>query len=352
MRRRRVFIFIGVLVLLAASIGQAGIENMRPEDILLTNHQNRPRMPQARYIGVAQTSVAIREWQSREAPSRGRIGEGEYVYIVDYEPEWLLVVKGDEDNWVSGYVLRHTVWDITTWMIGEMPYGSTPAAYTGVITKDTPLMGSTDIFGEVIQTLTKGTKVAILEIEDGWAKVIYWRQYAYFYADALEALTPVYDLDTAIQGDTISAFVSFYNLSQKGLNPNRMYNIALACDYISVTLWPGEEFSFNNVAGPYNAKGYLQAMSYFEGEAVPSSGGGTCQVSSTLYNVLLPLEGGITILHRRPHGPSGAVYLPHGVDAAVGSKNLNLIFRNDFPFTVRIEASAQDGVLYIALRKG
>ncbi|MBQ3134956.1 MAG: methionine adenosyltransferase domain-containing protein, partial [Oscillospiraceae bacterium] len=37
------------------------------------------------------------------------------------------------------------------------------------------------------------------------------------------------------------------------------------------------------------------------------------------YNALLPLTGrGIDILYRRAHGPSGATYLPHGVDAAVG----------------------------------
>ena len=37
------------------------------------------------------------------------------------------------------------------------------------------------------------------------------------------------------------------------------------------------------------------------------------------------------------------------MDAAVGSSNLNLIFRNDYDFPIRVDASAQDGALYISM---
>lgn len=307
-------------------------------------------MPEARYVGIAQTNLSIRAEMSKEAAAVGYYSEGDRAYVVDYEPNWLLVVKGDEDSWVCGYVPRHTVSDFTTYKAGELPYGTTPATYSAIIGQDTMLHTEPLEDSEAFFTLTKGTKVAILEIENGWAKVIYWRRYAYFYLDNIESLTPVYGVDTAESGDTISAFISFYNLSPDGLNPNRIINIAKACEYISIPLEPGMEFSFNGIAGPYRYnRGYLDGMSYFEGEAVPSVGGGTCQVSSTLYNVLLPLEEGITIVHRRAHGPAGASYLPHGVDAAVGNVTLDLIFRNDYDFPVRIEASSQDGVLYIAM---
>jgi vancomycin resistance protein YoaR len=62
----------------------------------------------------------------------------------------------------------------------------------------------------------------------------------------------------------------------------------------------------------------------------------------------LPL---MTILYRRPHGPAGATYLPHGVDAAVGNDSLNLRIRNDYDFPVRVEASAQDGALFMCIWK-
>ena len=83
------------------------------------------------------------------------------------------------------------------------------------------------------------------------------------------------------------------------------------------------------------------------GKTQPGYGGGTCQVSSTMYNCLMQLPG-ITILQRRPHGPSGAKYLPHGVDAAVGNSHLNFRFRNDYSFSIRVEGhSSSDGALLI-----
>ena len=81
------------------------------------------------------------------------------------------------------------------------------------------------------------------------------------------------------------------------------------------------------------------------GESVAGSGGGTCQVSTTLYNALLQLPEGISILYRHAHGPSGATYAPHGVDAAVGRSNvtggtikLNLEFQNVFSFRSSLTA--------------
>ena len=81
-------------------------------------------------------------------------------------------------------------------------------------------------------------------------------------------------------------------------------------------------------------------------------GGGTCQSSSTLYNTIRQLPG-ISILYRRPHGPGSARYLPQHTDAAVGNVNLNLVFRNDYDFPIRILAESDGrGVLTIQIFKG
>lgn len=357
MRRLLPLLIACALLIPAPSVGEETqmatlLERQQREVEAVAEAEAPAEMPIPRYAGISQTNLAIRTEMSQTAESVGTIQKDERVMVVSYEPEWLYVVRGTAEKWVSGYVLRHAVFDIKALDDGVLPYGTTPAAYSAVIGRQTTLRAEPSDGGQALQLLEPGTRMAVLEIQDGWAKVIYWRQYGYFHLGAAEALTPVYDESAARPGDTIAAFVSFYSQSEEGLNPNRMINIAKACEYISIPLEPGFEFSFNEIAGPYRpTRGYLEGMSYFEGRAVPSFGGGTCQVSSTLYNVLLALQDGITVVYRRAHGPSGATYLPHGVDAAVGNQTLDLVFRNDYPYTVQIEASSHGGVLYIAVRK-
>lgn len=309
-------------------------------------------MPKALYSGITTSSVFIRVERSKEADTVGHYTSGSKVMIIDYDPEWVTVVSGTERDWVTGYVLRHLITDIKQLEGTRLPFGATPARYVGRIARDTALYTEPNEDSEPFFTLTEGTPVAIIGLENGWAKVIYWRLYGYFYMGDVVDLYPVYDAELAKSGDMISAFMSFYNLKEDEMNLNRMENIRLACEYISIELEPGMEFSFDHIAGPYRGdRGYLEGLSYFEGETVPSSGGGVCQVSSTLYNVLLGLPEGIEVVYRRAHGPSGATYLPHGVDAAVGNETLNLVFRNNYSFSIQLEATPQDGVLYIAFRK-
>jgi len=107
-------------------------------------------------------------------------------------------------------------------------------------------------------------------------------------------------------------------------------------------LQPGQEFNANKVMGPYNPrKGYLKAGVLTEGTTTLGYGGGTCQVSSTLYNVLIQLPK-IQIKWRRPHGGNGASYLPIHCDAAVGNDALNLIFVNGYDFPIRILGTSND----------
>ena len=112
--------------------------------------------------------------------------------------------------------------------------------------------------------------------------------------------------------------------------------------------FPGEESAFcgTAIAVPYTlGNGYLEAGALSDGGTIQAPGGGTCQVSSTLYNVLLQLPR-ITIIQRRAHGDNGAPYLPMGQDAAVGNSELNLVFRNDYDFPIRLEGHTNyDGAL-------
>lgn len=317
-----------------------------------TIHRSGP-MPEPLYVGQIQFNVTIRAQMSREAEAVGYYSTGDRVYILDYEPEWLHVVKGEDGDWMEGYILRHAVDDVKRLAEDILPYGTTPAAYSARIVQDTPLYLEPDEDATPFFILKEGSRLAVLAIEDGWAQVIYWAAIRVF-PGGRRGGGPDPGVRPGRRGQRryMAAFHSFYNISTDSLNLNRMHNIAQACEYISIPLASGDAFAFNSVAGPYRySRGYLDGMSYFEGEAVLSVGGGTCQVSSTLYNVLLALDEGISVLYRRAHGPSGATYLPHGVDAAVGSDTLDLRFRNDFDFSVRIQAESCGGVLYIAMLK-
>ncbi|MDR0929424.1 MAG: VanW family protein [Oscillospiraceae bacterium] len=307
-------------------------------------------MPEALWAGRTRASLSVRPEMRRDAPVLYTYAKGQRVFILDYTPEWLKVVYGDAENFGTGYVLRHMVEDVKTVKSGAEPYGMVKNTYVAVVAKDTLLRTQPDAEGAVLCGLAAGSRVAIESIENGWARIPYWRQVGYVYVGELADLTPIYEADEAQPGDVISAFTTFFAFASPQLTINRAQNIATACRFISHPIAPGERFDFAESTEPYTLpRGYAEAVALFDGGTGTGMGGGVCQVSSTLYNVLLSLDGGIEVLLRRPHGPNGATYLPHGVDAAVGNETLNLIFRNTHRFPVRIDASAHNGVLYIAM---
>ncbi len=201
--------------------------------------------------------------------------------------------------------------------------------------------------------LNPGTRISIYMFYNGWAMVNYHREYGYIDPNELCDLIPVSPTDEELYEDCpIGAYTSYYNMAQTENNINRIHNIKVGCGYISKILYPGEKFNANDVMGPYGPKkNYKQAGVLTEGGAKLGYGGGTCQVSSTLYNVLIQLPG-IEIIYRRPHGGSGASYLPIHCDAAVGNDQINLIFENHYDFPILIDArSNDDGALCVCIYK-
>ena len=226
---------------------------------------------------------------------------------------------------------------------------------------ETALYAAPDADSEQLVTLAADSRLSIWQIEDGWAVVPYKRVVGYLYVGDIKQLEPVApNPDYAQAGDVISVFTTFYSLRTSELNLGRMENIRVGCGYINGTYASGYVFDFDAVAGPYRkSRGYKDSPVLINGESVAGSGGGTCQVSTTLYNALLQLPEGISIIYRHTHGPSGATYAPHGVDAAVGRSSptsgtikLNLEFQNTFDFPITIDCTVQNGALCIAIRKG
>ena len=99
----------------------------------------------------------------------------------------------------------------------------------------------------------------------------------------------------------VNGVIGEYSTSFKGSSSERIENIKLSSKALSGRLiMPGQTVSFNDVTGPRSKKaGYKEANVIFKGEFVPSTGGGVCQTSTTLYNALL--RANVAIVERTHH---------------------------------------------------
>ena len=132
---------------------------------------------------------------------------------------------------------------------------------------------------------------------------------------------------------------------------NRVFNIQKACDTLNgVVIKQGQEFSFNNTIGPMGEEnGYLKATGFdSNGKNIQISAGGMCQVSSTLYNVLLIY--GVEITERHPHSKR-VYYVPIDKDATVYYGSLDLKFINTLDADVIIYANTDGYTVNISMQK-
>lgn len=280
------------------------------------------------------------------------IPAGVWVKIHAVYPTYVLVTY--ESGRITGYVNRlciehPRVIDTET----TPPYGVDFNHFIAAIGAEAAPVTTLPGGGDTLITLYRGAKISFIGFENGYAKIIFHRQYGYIDSNLLTDLIPVYDHpEDAGCDNPIASYTSFYKITTDESNLNRIHNLKVACEKIcAITLQSGQELNFNRDIGPYRAsEGYKNAGQITEDGLVQGMGGGTCQVSSTLYNVVLQLPG-LNVLHRRAHGNNGASYLPIWVDAAVGNSEQNFRFRNEYDFPIRFETSVQDGAITIIMYK-
>ena len=219
-----------------------------------------------------------------------------------------------------------------------------------------------DTESNVVFTLGAGAMFSVWKFYDGWAVVDMWKTRGYVKATEIASMMPISPTDEPLGEDfPISAYTSFFKVPQDQKDKadkqdyiTRVKNIRFGCDRISENIiQPGGTFSDRDTMAPYNARRYGYVGDPDNGGLL---GGGTCQVSSTLYNVALKLPG-LKIVNRHPHGGDGACpYLPCHSDAAVGApdKGLWFSFTNTYPFPIRIETHVDDGgsLLIMIFRAG
>lgn len=136
----------------------------------------------------------------------------------------------------------------------------------------------------------------------------------------------------------INGKIASYSTIFKPWQKNRSYNLMLACKAINGYIFkPGEIFSYNKVVGPREKKfGFRDAPIFVNGEVEEDTGGGICQVSSTLYNAALLAN--LKISRRAPHSRP-VVYAPVGRDATVAYPSIDFKILNNTKAPIYISAS-------------
>lgn len=157
-------------------------------------------------------------------------------------------------------------------------------------------------------------------------------------ADTLKNIAPVI-------GDSVTPILD--------TGANRVNNIELSINAVNKKiLQPNEEFSFNNTVGPRTEeKGYEQAPIIVGTHKEMATGGGVCQLSTTLFNAAE--AAGLQIVERHTHSkPIG--YVPEGDDATIsyGTKDLKFINNRQFPIMLRAQTDGKTAHVWIIEKRG
>ena len=124
--------------------------------------------------------------------------------------------------------------------------------------------------------------------------------------------------------------------------PSRVFNVALAAKRVNYALIPpGEVFSFNKEIGEISSvTGYQSAYVIKDGRTVLGDGGGTCQVSTTMFRAAM--KAGLPIVARKAHSYRVGYYEQDsgpGIDATVYAPSADLKFLNDTPGHILIQTT-------------
>lgn len=152
-----------------------------------------------------------------------------------------------------------------------------------------------------------------------------------------ETVDPNMLLTQAYSNNTLAGT---YTTSFSGSSSNRINNIQVAADRINnMVIAPGQEVSFSQTILPRTAaNGYKKGGAYVGGKVVSVTGGGICQVSSTLYAALM--NAGVTVTERHPHSMTVG-YIPLGMDATIAGTSKDLKFRNNYNMPVYIQTAVE-----------
>ena len=154
-----------------------------------------------------------------------------------------------------------------------------------------------------------------------------------------------------VQKQEIETQISEFTTKIYTKDKKRQNNINITCSTLNDTyVESGETFSFCNTVGKATtSKGYEKADVFRDGEVIKALGGGNCQVSTTLYNAVLNVDG-LDVTERHKHSNS-VPYIENGKDAAVNYGSYDFKFVNNIGNKIKISASCDSDYVYIKLFK-
>jgi vancomycin resistance protein YoaR len=128
----------------------------------------------------------------------------------------------------------------------------------------------------------------------------------------------------------------------------RAFNVELAASAIDgKTLAPGATLSFNDAVGERtSAFGFARAAVIRDRMMAEGTGGGACQVASTLHAAAL--LAGLDVVTRAPHSRPSA-YIRMGLDATVAFPSIDVKIKNPRHEAVRVRAKAHGGALVVSV---
>lgn len=132
-----------------------------------------------------------------------------------------------------------------------------------------------------------------------------------------------------------------FSTKLSGKNTPRSRNIGITSSILNETIVEdGETFSFcGTIGNPTADKGYEEADSFdADGNTVKTLGGGNCQVSSTLYNVVLQISD-LEVKERHAH-IKPVHYVEKDKDATVAYGSVDFKFKNNTGSKIKIYANA------------
>lgn len=161
------------------------------------------------------------------------------------------------------------------------------------------------------------------------------------------------DVNRQILSETqnIETTISEFSTKIQIDDDNRDKNIMLTASVINGTIVKNDNiFSFNDIAGnPTPDRGYEKAGVFVNGKKVKDYGGGNCQVSTTIYNAALKVDG-IEIIERHEHGRSVG-YIEEGKDCTVAYNDLDLKFKNNTGYDIKIYVEVVNHNLNVKITK-
>lgn len=128
----------------------------------------------------------------------------------------------------------------------------------------------------------------------------------------------------------------------------RTQNLKLASGKINgIILHPGEDLATHVVISPITkANGYRDAPIIKQGEVEDGTGGGVCQVATTLYNAVLFSE--LRIIERQNHSMPVS-YVEKGKDATMYGNQIDFVFENSTKYPMYVESFVSGGKVHMRL---